>query len=139
MPRSQTIQLVGVLRDTAIDADTTRYELEDGRIWQRQTDQFRVVYDHGGSGSLLVVGNDDEGDYVIVAGGIEGLPPECRWVIGPDGRDWGASVETIGLLWTKSPAFASSAAGNALGETYPSRTRFCLDAQARVFTTTVPS
>jgi hypothetical protein len=138
MPSPQAIELVGVIRQTAVDTDSTRYELEDGRIWQRPTDEFRVAYDHGGNGSLLIVGNDDEGEYVVVAGGIEGLPPECRWVIGPDGRDWGGSIESIGLLWTKSPAFVPPPAGVALGESYPSRTRFCLDEQARVSTTTVP-
>jgi hypothetical protein len=135
----QAIELVGVIRQTAVDTTNTRYELEDGRIWERPTDQFRVVYDHGGIGDLLVVGNDDQGEYVVVAGGIEGLPPECRWVIGPDGLDRGTSVETIGLLWQKGPAFAPSANAGAIGDAFPSRTRFCLDDQARVTTTTIPS
>ena len=139
MPSPQAIELVGVIRETAVNADSTRYELEDGRVWERPTDDFRVAYDNGGNGSLLIVGIDDQGEYVIVAGGIEGLPPECRWVIGPDGRDWGHSIESIGLLWAKSPDFAPSSGAIELGESYPSRTRFCLDEQARVSTTTVPS
>jgi hypothetical protein len=139
MPSPQAITLVGVIRHTAVDEDSTRYELEDGRSWERPTVAFRVAYDNGGNGSLLIVGNNDEGEYVVVAGGIEGLPPECRWVIGPDGRDWGRSVESIGLLWPKGPNFAVSSGGVALGKPYPSRTRFCLDEHARVTTTVVPT
>lgn len=139
MPSAQAVELVGVIANTVVDTETTRYELEDGRVWQRPTEDFRVVYDQGGNGSLLVVGNDDEGEYVVVAGGIEGLPPECRWVIGPDGRDWGGSVESLGLLWAKSPGFTAPEPPVAIGDTYASRTRFCLDDMARVSSTTVPS
>jgi hypothetical protein len=138
-PSPQVIELVGVIKRTAVDETRTRFELEDGRIWQRPTAEFRVAYDRGGDGSLLVIGRDQEGTYVVIAGGIEGLPPECRWVVGPDGRDWGDSVESIGLLWPKSPRFLRLPSTIAVGEVYPSRTRFCLDEQGRTSNTAVPT
>lgn len=135
----QAIELVGVIEQTVVDETTTRYELEDGRVWQRPTTEVHGVYDGGGDGGLLIVGHNAVGTYTVIAGGIEGLPPGCRWVIGPGGRDLGDSIEAIGLLWPKSPDFVGPATPVVLNGPYPSRTQFCLDENAHASMTVVPS
>lgn len=133
-PAAQAVDVVGVVASVDAGGDWIRYRLADGRVWERTTGAFRVVYDRGGPGGLLVVGHDGRGWYVVVAGSQEGLPAECRWAIGNGGREWGDAVEIEGLLWPRSAAFSTTVGTAPIAGTYPTAVRFCLNERGQLST-----
>jgi hypothetical protein len=127
-PRWVSIETVGILADERVYADHTEYILSDGRMWTRQNDGFRIAYQAPSGSTLFVAGSDDDGAYVLLVGGQDGLPPECAHAIGYGGTDLGSGVAVEGFVWPKAPGFA----GETIPTTYPTTTRFCLDDQARI-------
>ncbi len=121
---------MGVVASFEEGATRLIVRLVGGRVWERPSGQYRVTYVFGESPDLLVAGQDAEGTYVMLIGGLPWLPKECRFTIGHGGRDWGDAIETEGLLWQKSPLFPPSSL--SVGAEYPKEVQFCLDEQARV-------
>ena len=122
--------MVGVVQSFEEYADRLIVRFVGGRVWERPKDQYRVTTISGESPDLLVAGQDAEGTYVMLIGGLDWLPEACRFTIGHGGRDWGDAIETEGLLWPKSPLFPPSSL--SVGTGYPKEVGFCLDEQARV-------
>jgi hypothetical protein len=121
--------MVGLVRTTEEFADRLVVRLVDGRVWERRKDQFRMVYRFGTSPDLFVAGEDTQGTYTLLIGGLPGLPEGCH-AIGHGGRDWGDAIEAEGLLWQKSPIYPLNSL--SVGAAYPKEVQFCLDEQARV-------
>jgi hypothetical protein len=76
-PVAPVFDTIAPLIGSTESEDRTTYSLADGRIWQRQNDQFRVIYDMPGEETLFVAGTDPEGAYVLLVGSQDGLPAEC--------------------------------------------------------------
>jgi hypothetical protein len=129
-PPPQTIETVGVVRSFEEGANGLVVQFVEGRVWERPKGQYRVSYDFGEVPQLLVAGQDDQGTYIMLIGGLPWLPEDCRFTIGRGGREWGDAIETEGLLWPKSPLFSLSSL--SVGTEYPKDVQFCLDEQARI-------
>lgn len=129
-PPSQSIVTVGVVRSFEEYADRVIVRFVGGRVWERPKDQYRVTYVFGESPDLLVAGQDAEGTYILLIGGLPWLPKECRFTIGHGGRDWGDAIEAEGLLWQKSPIYPPNSL--SVGAAYPKEVQFCLDEQGRI-------
>lgn len=132
-PPDQQLDTVGTLADMSVGEDRAWYNLADGTTWSRPTDQFRVLYDLPSRTTLFVAGIDGQGEYVLLIGGMDGLPEDCPYALRYGGREWGDAIEAQGLLWPKANGFrALNGSSPAVGEEYPGDPGFCLDDQARV-------
>ena len=85
--------------------------------------------------TLLVVGKDIQGPWWAEIGVQDGMPAGCH-VMNEAGADWGSFIEIAGVAWPKAIGFASETGPVPLGGRYPGGTRFCLDADARVYLAT---
>jgi hypothetical protein len=113
--------------------ERTTYSLVDGRTWVRPNDQFRILYELQSGATLFVAGSDNDGEYVLLIGGQDGLPAACRYALRYGGRDWGDSIESQNLLWEKAPAFVGlNGPDLQSGSAYPDNAGFCLNDKAQV-------
>ena len=132
-PPAAALDVVGPLQNVSEFESRTQYSLVDGTVWARPNDRFRVLYDMPGSNTLFVSGHDSQGEYVLLVGDQDGLPEGCVYALRYGGRDWGDSIESQGVMWTKAEDFVGLD-GKPLtsGADYPTNAGFCLDQQARV-------
>ncbi len=131
-PAAPMIDTIGVLSGINASTDRTTYTLADGRVWDRPNDQFRVAYDMPAAQTLFVAGADQDGTYVLLVGGQEGLPEDCPYALRYGGLDWGDAVESQGLLWPKAAGFTGIPDQPDVGADYPGNAGFCLDDHGRV-------
>ncbi len=131
-PSDQTFEEVGILSGLREGDARITYTLADGRVWDRPKDQFRIVYDMAGGGTLFVAGRDTEGPYVLLIGGQQGLPLDCPYSLRYGAREWGDAIESQGYLWRKADSFAVLTPSPGVGAEYPGSAIVCLDAEANV-------
>ena len=129
-PPFPTLDLVGVLDRQEIYADHRVFVLANGRVWDQPNDSFRMAYERPAGSTLFVQGSDAQGVFVLLVGGQDGLPPDCRHAIGNGGVDWGNAVEAAGFLWRKAPDYAGPVV--PVGTEIGTSSRFCLDDLGRV-------
>jgi hypothetical protein len=127
-PSPVAILTIGILADQQIYADPTLFALADGQTWERPNDDFRYAYQAPSGSTLFIARVHGRGADVLLIGGQDDLPAECRHAIGYGGIDWADGVEAEGFLWHKAPTNA----GKPAGTLYPTTTRLCLDDQGRV-------
>lgn len=125
-PVAPTLDVAGELSTVHDAGATVTYFLKDGRTWSRPSAQFRVAYDMSSDRTLIVAGEDAQGSFVALIGSQPGLPADCVFALRYDGVDWGDSIESQGILWRKTPAFATLSGPIAPGTSYPDSTIFCM-------------
>lgn len=131
-PPAPSFEAVGRLASLTVAGPVHTYSLEDGRTFELDSESVRILFE-GGPGSPVVVGTQGDQRFVGVFVRQDGLPADC-WLpgIGAVGREWGAAIEIDGVVWSKGPGFKAGGTVPGRGDRYPSSTRFCFDAQARV-------
>jgi hypothetical protein len=136
MPSTTPVLAVGILLDELIGAQTTRYRMSDGTTWERANDAFHVLYHQPSGSTLFLASVDSAGPFVMLIGGQDGLPAECRHVLGYGGLDLDGAIDVHlvnaehDVVLAKAPSFGASAIPSA--GVYPETVRFCLDDDARV-------
>ena len=133
-PGLSEITAIGVITGASQRDWTTTYTLADGREVVVDASAVREVHKGGGE-TLLVVGKDIQGPWWAEIGVQDGMPAGCH-VMNEAGADWGSFIEIAGVVWPKAIGFASETGPVPLGGRYPGGTRFCLDADARVYLAT---
>jgi hypothetical protein len=127
-PSPIAIHTIGLLADEQVYKDHTVYVLADGRRWDRPNAAFRIAYQAQSDSTLFIAGEDGQGTYVLLVGGQDGLPADCKHAIGNGGVDFGDGIAAEGFLWRKAPTYQGAPSGTV----YPSTIRFCLDDEGRV-------
>ena len=133
-PGPSEISAIGIITGASQRDWTTTYTLADGREVVVDASAVREVHKGGGE-TLLVVGKDIQGPWWAEIGVQDGMPAGCH-VMNEAGADWGSFIEIAGVAWPKAIGFASETGPVPLGGRYPGGTRFCLDADARVYLAT---
>ena len=130
-PPAYTFDIVGEIAAQSVANNRLIFSLESGRTVELDEKAVRVLFETGETPRLLVTGRDAIGDCLVVVGKQDGMPPDCN-VVNREGREWGAGIELVGLVWPKAPAFRADTPIPARGSPYPDGTRFCLDDHARL-------
>jgi hypothetical protein len=132
-PDASALDVVGRLLAVNESDTRTQYGLADGTTWARLNDTFRVLYDLPGENTLFVAGHDSQGEYVLLVGDQDGLPPGCAYALRYGGTDWGDAVEGQGVLWRKAVDFTPLEGAEVRpGSAYPSNAALCLNERAEV-------
>jgi hypothetical protein len=127
--------MVGVVAEAEL-GNTVRYVFTDGRTTEVVTANYRVLTPHGWDGELVVLGQDQAGDFVASFSTQADMPADC-YVENSKGVDRGAYVQLRGVLWRKASGF-QSATQPPNGAAFPGGTRFCLDDQGLITNAVAP-
>lgn len=131
IPGPSEIRAIGTIVGESSRDSTTEFKLSDGRVITVDFATTRQIGQPGGSPAILVLGHDDEGDWVAEVGHQDGTPEGCH-VLNQLGYELGDSLAIGGIRWLKAPRFRANVPQPRLGQPYADGTRFCLDDLGRV-------
>jgi hypothetical protein len=126
IPGPSEIRAIGIIVGESSRDSTTEFRLSDGRVISVDFSRTRQIGQPGGSPAILVLGHDDEGDWVAEVGHQDGTPEGCH-VLNQLGYDLGDSIAIAGVRWRTAPGFRANVPKPRLGQPYEDGTRFCLD------------
>jgi len=122
------IEFAGLVSDVRTYAEHHEFTDAFGTVHAIEFDEYRQVGEHDCCFDLVILGTDAEGPFLATFPTQDGLPDDC-FVENDPGIDRGSHIEILGILWRKSPGFASS---TTFGSHYPPATRFCFDRNGRI-------
>ena len=131
VPADSAIEIVGTIKGESTRDSVTEFELTDGRRISVDFSLKRRVGPPGGSPAILVVGQDDRGDWAAVVGHQAGTPEGCH-VLNQLGYELGQSIAIGGVSWRKAPGFSTPLPTPQRLQPYEPGARFCLDDNAQV-------
>ena len=132
VPGVSVIRTVGTIAGESARGNITEFRLTSGAVATVDFSTTRQIGLPGGSPAILVLGRDDDSDWVAVAGHQAGAPQRCH-VLNLVGHELGDSIAIGGVRWRKAPTFRSPVPLPAVGHAYGDGTRFCLDEMGRVY------